>query len=162
MLLLTYLALADEVLSCVAEKKTTKEIWDTLTKLYESKSLHNMIFLKRRLYTLRMAETTTVTDHINTIRTLFSQLNALGQQIEENERAELLLQSLPDSYDQFIINLTNNILLNYLIFDDVAVTILEEKNRRKNKEDKNSSNQAEALLVSRGRSTERGSSGSQR
>jgi hypothetical protein len=26
MLLLTYLALADEVLSCVAEKKTTKEI----------------------------------------------------------------------------------------------------------------------------------------
>jgi large-conductance mechanosensitive channel len=109
-----------------------------------------------------MAETTTVTDHINTIRTLFSQLNALGQQIEENERAELLLQSLLDSYDQFIINLTNNILLNYLIFDDVAVTILEEKNRRKNKEDKNSSNQAEALLVSRGRSTERGSSGSQR
>jgi hypothetical protein len=156
-----HLALADEVLSSVAEKKTTKEIWDTLTKLYESKSLHNMIFLKRRLYTLRMAETTTVIDHINTI-TLFSQLTALGQQIEENERAELLLQSLPDSYDQLIINLTNNILLDYLIFDDVAAAILEEENRRKNKGDRNSSNQSEALLVSRGRSTERGSNRSQR
>jgi hypothetical protein len=63
----------------VAEKKTTKKIWDTLTKLYESKFLHNKIFLKRRLYTLRMAETTSVTDHINTIRTLFSQLTMLGQ-----------------------------------------------------------------------------------
>jgi len=63
-----HLALADEVLSSVAEKKTAKEIWDTLTKLYESKSLHNKIFLKQRLYTLRMAETTSVTNHVDTRR----------------------------------------------------------------------------------------------
>jgi hypothetical protein len=81
-----------------------------------------------------MAETTTVIDHINTIRTLFSQLTTLGQQIEESEHAELLLQSLPDLDDQLIINLTNNILTNYLVFDDVAAAILEEENRRKNKE----------------------------
>ena len=125
-----HLALADEVLSTVVEKKkTVKEIWDTLTKLYESKSLHNKIFLKQRLYTFRMAETTSVTDHINTIRTILSQLTTLSQQIEENGRAELLLQSLPNSYDQLIINLTNNILSNYLVFEDVAATILEEENR---------------------------------
>jgi hypothetical protein len=60
----------------------------------------------------------------------------LGQQIEENERAELLLQSLPDSYDQLIINLTNNILLDYLVFDDVVAVILEEENRQKKKRQK--------------------------
>jgi len=109
-----------------------------------------------------MVETAMVTDHINIIRTLFSQLTTLGQQIKKSERAELLLQSLPDSYDQLIINLTNNILTDYLVFDDVAAAILEEENRRKSKGDKNSSNQAEALLVSRGRSTECGSSRSQR
>jgi hypothetical protein len=156
-----YLALANEVLSSVAEKKTTKEIWDALTKLYESKSLHNKIFLKRRSYTLRMIETTSVNDHINTIRTLFSQLTTLGQQIEENKRVELLLQSLPDSYDQLIINLINNILSDYLVFDDVVAAILKEEHKLKNKGDINSSNQAEVLLMSRGRSTERGSSGSQ-
>jgi tyrosine-protein phosphatase YwqE len=69
----------------VAEKKRAKEIWDTLTKLYEFKSLHNKIFLKRRLYTLYMAEIMSVIDHINTMRTLFSQLTNLSQQIEENE-----------------------------------------------------------------------------
>nr|GFA27743.1 RNA polymerase beta chain, chloroplastic [Tanacetum cinerariifolium] len=36
------------------------------------------------------------------------------------ERAEILLQSLPDSYDQVIINLTINVLSDYLVFDDVA------------------------------------------
>ena len=41
-----HLALADEMLSSMAEKKIAKEIWDTLTKLYEVKSLHNRIFLK--------------------------------------------------------------------------------------------------------------------
>ncbi|GMI81491.1 hypothetical protein HRI_001818400 [Hibiscus trionum] len=56
-----HLALADEVLSSIEEKKTAKEIWDHLAKLYEVKSLHNKIFLKRKLYTLRMSESTSVT-----------------------------------------------------------------------------------------------------
>ncbi|KAH9800564.1 hypothetical protein KPL71_000708 [Citrus sinensis] len=157
-----HLALADGVLSSVAEKNTAKEIWDTLTKLYKAKSLHNKIFLKRKLYTLRMAESIMVTDHINTLKTLFSQLTTLGHNIEENERAELLLQSLPDSYDQLIINLTNNNPADSLVFDNVAASVLNEESRRKNKENRQaSSQQAEALSVTRGRSTERGPSGSQ-
>ena len=131
-----HLALADGVLSSVAEKKTAKEIWDTLTRLYEAKSLHNKIFLKRNLYTLRMTESTSVTDHINTLNTLFAQLTSMEHNIETGERAEILLQSLPDSYDQLIINLTNNNLMYYLVFKEVAATILEEESRHKNKEDK--------------------------
>ncbi|KAH9781907.1 retrovirus-related pol polyprotein from transposon TNT 1-94-like protein [Citrus sinensis] len=157
-----HLALADGVLSSVAEKNTAKEIWDTLTKLYEAKSLHNKIFLKRKLYTLRMAESTMVTDHINTLKTLFSQLTTLGHNIKENERAELLLQSLPDSYDQLIINLTNNNPADSLVFDDVAASVLNEESKRKNKKNRQaSSQQAEALSLTRWRSMERGSSGSQ-
>ncbi|KAF7838803.1 Retrovirus-related Pol polyprotein from transposon TNT 1-94 [Senna tora] len=64
-----HLALANSVLSSVAEKKTAKEIWDALVKLYEVKSLHTRIFLKRKLYTLRMSESTSVTDHINNLNT---------------------------------------------------------------------------------------------
>lgn len=139
-----------------------KEIWDHLTKLYEAKSLHNKIFLKRKLYTLRMSESTSVTEHLNILNTLFSQLTSLGYKIESQERAELLLQSLPDSYDQLIISLTSNVVTEILVFDDIAAAILEEENRRRNKEDKQAgSQQVEALAVMRGRSTERGSSESQ-
>ncbi|KAH9722865.1 Dipeptide epimerase [Citrus sinensis] len=78
---------------------------------------------------------------------------------KENERVELLLQSLTDSYDQLIINLTNNNPADCLVFDDVAVSVLNEESRRKNKENRQaSSQQAEALSVTRGRSTERGPS----
>jgi hypothetical protein len=155
-----HLAMADSVLSSIAEKKSAKEIWDALIKLYEVKSLHTRIFLKRRLYTLRMNESISITNHINTMNTLFAQLTASDFTIAENERAELLLQSLPDSYDQLIINITNNNIADSLHFDDVAGAIIEEESRRKNKEER-IEKQAEALVMARGRSTERGSSGSQ-
>ncbi|KAH9669686.1 hypothetical protein KPL70_021889 [Citrus sinensis] len=116
----------------------------------------------RKLYTLRMAESTMVTDRINTLKTLFLQLTTLGHNIDENKRSELLLQNLPDSYDQLIINLTNNNPVDSLVFDDVVASVLNEESMRKNKENRQaSSQQADALSVTRGRSTERGLSGSQ-
>ncbi|KZV55537.1 hypothetical protein F511_09648 [Dorcoceras hygrometricum] len=158
-----HLAVADRVLSSIAEIKLTKVVWDTLTKMYEVKSLHNKIFLKRKLYTLRMAESSSMTDHINTLNTLFAQLTSMEHIIEEKERAELLLQSLKDSYDQLIINITNNVLTDVLNFNDVLNAVLSEESRRKNKEDRlASSKQAEALPMIRGRSTEHDFSGSYR
>ena len=136
-----HLALANGVLSSVAEKNTVKEIWDTLTKLYETKSLHNKIFLKKKLYTLRMAKSIMVADHINTLKTLFSQLTTLGHNIEENERAKFLLQSLPDSYGQLIINPTNNNLMDSLVFNDVTASVLNKESRQKNKENRQASSQ---------------------
>ncbi|GJU27956.1 gag-pol polyprotein [Tanacetum coccineum] len=156
-----HLALADGVLSSLEEKKSAKEIWDHLARLYEARSLHNKFFLKRKFYALRMTESTLVTEHINNLNTLFSLLASLSCKIDSQERAEILLQSLPDSYDQVIINLTSNVLSDYLVFDDVVAANLEEENRRNNREDRQtSSRQVEALVVTRGRSMEPGSSGS--
>nr|GEW28861.1 Gag-Pol polyprotein [Tanacetum cinerariifolium] len=57
--------------------------------------------------------------------------------------------------------LTSNVLSDYLVFDDVTATILEEENRRNNRENMQASlRQVEALAVTRGRSMEPGSSGS--
>ena len=60
----------------------------------------------------------------------------MGYVIKTCERAEILLQSLPDSYDQLIINLTNNLLVDYLNFDDIVAAVLDEEKRRKNKEER--------------------------
>ncbi|KAK9002848.1 hypothetical protein V6N11_060426 [Hibiscus sabdariffa] len=152
-----HLALTDKVLLSIEEKKTTKEIWDYLTKLYKAKSLHNKNILKRKLYSLRMSESTSVIKHLNTLNTLFSQLTYLSYKIEQQERVELVLQSLSDSYDQLIINLKNIIFTGHLVFDDVVAVILEEENWHKNKEDKQGNmQQIEALTVMRGRSTKHG------
>ncbi|GKE78809.1 hypothetical protein Tco_1544929 [Tanacetum coccineum] len=143
------------------EKKSAKKIWDHLARLYEARSLHNKKFLKRKLYAFRMTESTSVTKHINNLNTLFNQLTSLSCNIEPQERVKILLQSLPESYDQLIISLTSNVLSDYLVFDDVATAILEEENRRNNREDRQtSSRQVKALVVTRERSMEPGSSGS--
>ena len=76
-----------------------------------------------------MVETTSVTDYINTLKTLFLQLTTLGHKIVENEHAELLLQSLPDSFDQLIINLMTNNQAESLVFDDVVTSILNKKSK---------------------------------
>ncbi|KAE8728811.1 hypothetical protein F3Y22_tig00004072pilonHSYRG00246 [Hibiscus syriacus] len=91
---------------------------------------------------------------------LADELTSLRCTIGEQERAELLLQSLPDSFDQLIINLTNSNVTT-LVFDDVAAAVLQEENRCKNKEDRKVNlQQAEVLTTMRGRSTERGQSSS--
>ena len=130
-----HLAVADNILSSILKLQSAKEIWDTFTKLYEAKSLYNKIFLKRKLYTLRMSKSTSVTEHINTLKTLFSQLSAIKHSIEKKECVELLLQGLPDSYDHLIINVANGALRTMLVFNDVATIVLKEESRRKNKED---------------------------
>nr|GEY97609.1 Gag-Pol polyprotein [Tanacetum cinerariifolium] len=130
-----HLALENEVLSSIEEKKTTKDIWEHLARLYEARSLHNKIFLKRKLYALRMMKSTLVTEHVNNLNTLLSKLTSLSCKIEPQECAEILLQSLHDSYDQVIINLTSNVCVDYLVFDDVATVILEEENRHNSMED---------------------------
>ncbi|GJW93196.1 gag-pol polyprotein [Tanacetum coccineum] len=124
-------------------------------------SLNLTIFHSWKLYALRMTKSTSVTEHVKNLNTLFSQLISLNCKIEPQERVEILLQSLPDSYDKVIINLASNVLADYLVFDDVVATILKEENRRNNREDmQTSSRQVEALVVTRGRSMELSSSGS--
>ena len=76
----------------------TNDIWDHFTKLYEAKTLHTKIFLKRKMYTLQMSKSTLVTQHINTLNTLFSQLTFLGYKIEINERANFYFKV----YSRFI------------------------------------------------------------
>lgn len=77
-----------------------------------------------------MSESTLVTYHINILNTLFSQLNRMGYKVNENKHAKLLLQSLSNSYDQLVINLTKCAKTS-LIFNDVAAYVLKEEMRYK-------------------------------
>ena len=52
------LFLADEVLFNITKEKTIAILWTKLESLYMTKSLTNIIFLKRQLYNLRMKEGT--------------------------------------------------------------------------------------------------------
>jgi hypothetical protein len=50
------LCLSDSVLLNESEEATTKDLWDKLGKLYQSKSLVNKLFLRNKLYNLRIRD----------------------------------------------------------------------------------------------------------
>jgi hypothetical protein len=58
----------------VSEEATTKDLWNKLGKLYQSKSLVNKLFLRKNLYSTRMRDGDSVAGHLNAFNNVVSQL----------------------------------------------------------------------------------------
>ena len=65
-----YLCLSDSVLVNVSGEDTAKKLWDKLRNLYQSKSLVNKLFLRKKLYLLRMNEGDSMSEHLNAFNTV--------------------------------------------------------------------------------------------
>eukprot|EP00253_Pinus_taeda_P002527 PITA_02527 len=51
-----------------------KALWDKLGTLYQSKSQVNKLFLRKKLYNLRMKDGDAVTEHLNAFNTVFDEI----------------------------------------------------------------------------------------
>ncbi|PON87731.1 hypothetical protein TorRG33x02_164260 [Trema orientale] len=90
-----YLALDEVVLFNVSEETKAKCLWKKLQNLYEEKSMSNKIFLRKKLYNLKMAKDSSFQEHLSKFNTLISRLVAIS--VDEKERASLMLCSKPES-----------------------------------------------------------------
>ena len=66
------LCLSDLVLLNVSREDSVNKLWEKLGNLYQSKSLVNKLFLRKKRYHLRMEDGDSVTDHLNVFNTLVS------------------------------------------------------------------------------------------
>jgi hypothetical protein len=132
----------------VSEEATTKDLWDTLWKLYQSKSLVNKLFLRNKLYNLRMRDGDSVVEHLNAFNTVVSQLVYVEIKISNEYKCINLLCSLPDSWDSLVVAICSN--TTALKFDKVVSSLLSEEMRQKNMEEHNTD-----ALFARGWSQER-------
>jgi len=82
------------------------------------KSLANKIRVKERLYTFRMAEGTPVEKHLSDFNSIVVDLESLDVKIEDENKAILLVVSLPPSYKHFkkIMLYSNS---NTISFEDI-------------------------------------------
>jgi len=71
------LALTSTVAFNVSREKTTKDLMATLLKMYEKSSALNKVFLMKRLFNLKMANSGSVAGHLNEFNTLTSQLESV-------------------------------------------------------------------------------------
>jgi hypothetical protein len=132
----------------VSEEATTKDLWEKLGKLYQSKSLVDKLFLRKKLYSLRMRDGDSVAEHLNAFNTMVSQLVSVEIEILDQDKCISLLCSLPDSWDSLVVSICSN--TTALKFDEVVSSLLSEEMRQKNME-----GQSTYTLFARGRSQER-------
>jgi hypothetical protein len=126
------LCLSNSLLLNVLEEATTKDLWDTLGKLYQSKSLVNKLFLRNKLYNLRMRDGDSVEEHLSSFNNVVSQLVSIAIKISDEDKCITLLFSSLDSWDSMVLAIcSNTISLN---FDEVVSSLLSKEMRWKNME----------------------------
>ena len=96
------LALNNCILATVRNCDTAVSVWSKLSSVYESKSLVNRLFMRRKLLTMKMNEGDALSTHINSIKTLSEQLAAVNASVSEEDLVMTLLMSLPESFEHFI------------------------------------------------------------
>uniref|UniRef100_A0AAV1VH23 DUF4219 domain-containing protein n=1 Tax=Peronospora matthiolae TaxID=2874970 RepID=A0AAV1VH23_9STRA len=92
------LAMEDSQLPLVRSAENAYDAWSRLDGHYEKKSLVNKLLLRRRFFTTMMGEGGDVLEHINKLKTLAEQLDAVGAPVSEDDLVITLLASLSESY----------------------------------------------------------------
>ena len=108
----------------------------------------NKLFLRKKLYSLKMEEGGSVTEHLNVFNFLVAQLASYGVKIEEEDQCMTPLCSLPNSWDHILMALGSTIITFRM--DDVVSSLLSKETWRK------SSDSAKEALFVHGRSNDRG------
>jgi hypothetical protein len=130
------------VLSNVSGESTAKELWDKLGNLYQSKSLVKKLFLRKKLYHLRMEDGYSVTEHLNAFNTLVRQLGSVNITIAEEDKCITFLFSFPDSWDNLVVAIGST-TQSTLKYEDVVASLLSEEMRQKSMD----GNNTDALFV---------------
>jgi hypothetical protein len=82
--------------------KTTKEMFDALKKLFESKNTNRAIALKHQLRNIKMNKADIVATFFMKIAEIGDQLGAIGEIISDRELVMLTLNGLPSHWEPFV------------------------------------------------------------
>ncbi|KAM1980190.1 hypothetical protein ACFX15_036829 [Malus domestica] len=140
----------------VMQKTAASVLWQKLEDKYMTKSAENRLHLKKKLYRFQYKEGTKMIRHLDVFNKLIAYLLNLDEDIKGEDKALILLNSLPDSYEHFVTIIMHG--KETVKFEDVSNALMNYEMRHR---DKHHDSTSEALFV-RGRSSERKSSSSRK
>ncbi|KAE8721388.1 hypothetical protein F3Y22_tig00016106pilonHSYRG00031 [Hibiscus syriacus] len=136
------LCLADEVMYHVMHLSSPDEIWKKLESQFMFKSLTTKLYLKQRLYGLKMQNDHDLAQHVNLFNQIISNLARLDVKIEDEDKAMILLCSLPPSYEHMVTTLTYG--KETIKVEEITTALLAHNQRKQNIGE---SSQADSLYV---------------
>lgn len=126
--------------------KTSREVWTKICSVFEAKGLAARIFLRRKFFNIKLKEGDGMQAHINQVRELAEQLDAIGAPVTDSDIAMTLLCSLPEQYDSLIVALESR-PSDDLTSEFVASRLLAEEKRRQESFNVKVNGTAEAAFV---------------
>jgi hypothetical protein len=116
----------------VSSKKTLKEMFDALTRLYEGKNINRKMNLRTQLKNTRMQKGEMIQEYFSRISEFKEQLEAIGYTIDEDELIMMALNGLTRAWDAFIQTICAR--KEKLKFDSLWEECIQEETRVVNRE----------------------------
>ncbi|KAL6208144.1 hypothetical protein ACLB2K_019095 [Fragaria x ananassa] len=139
-----------------ANETDAHELWKKLESLFEKKTAAKKAFLIKELVNMKYSDGVRVTEHLNNFQSTINQLTTMGMAIDDELQALLLLGSLPDNWETFVITVSNSAPDGKMTMENVKSNLLNEETRRKAS---SSDNSQVFVAENRGRSKSRGPKG---
>ena len=88
---------------------SAKKIWEILESDDLTKNIENCLHQKRRLYHFQLKKGISIDEHMNNYTNLLADLVNVDVAIKEEEKALILLSSLPnEDYETFVLTLISD------------------------------------------------------
>ena len=120
------LALLDTQLHLIDLAKTSKEIWEQLSKLFGGKENNAKFSLKLQLFSLKMHDETALSTHINELMSLFRQLAETSAKVEPDDAKAIPLNRLSSMYRNVVLTLSQ---LSSQSLEEMVASLLAEAKR---------------------------------
>ena len=139
----------DSVFNRIKGSANAKSVWDELKTIFEGRTRNLLIDLGRKLQNTRCGEDDDVRAHFEALANFREQLAAMGQTISDEQYTNILMSSLPSSYDANISIITTNADMNSTTITSTTVIriITDEYDKRQLKNSKPKSTQEEAFTA---------------
>ena len=121
-------------------------VWKALADQFQRNTWANKLELKRKLFSMRLAEGGSVRDHIKSLTEVYDELSAIDEPVKEEDRVIYLLASLPECYNVLVTALEASADIPSLSV--VTERLLHEETKMKSRSDQTS---LEGALTVRGK-----------
>ena len=77
-------------------------VWKALSDQFQRKTWANKLDLKRKLFSMRLGEGSSMQDHLKAMTEVCDELSAIGEPVNDEDRVVYILASLPESYNVLV------------------------------------------------------------